>query len=89
MKERGPPLIQPSKAKALQWRICRQPTLLCHLPRTPQVLSMDPLGAEPEISAKVSSPGVGSPGKTKATPGRNGHQALRKGILLPKLLICD
>lgn len=54
-----------------------------------QMLTTDPLGTEPAISAKVSSPRVGSPGETKAAPGRNGHQALRKGILLPKLLICD
>jgi hypothetical protein len=54
-----------------------------------QVLSVDPSGTESEISAKVSSPGVGRPGETKAAPGRNGHQALRKAILLPELLICD
>lgn len=53
------------------------------------MLSMDALGTEPAIAAKVSSPGVGSPGETKAAPGGDGHQALRKGILLPKLLICD
>lgn len=55
----------------------------------PQMLSTDALGTEPAIAAKVSSPGVDSPGETKAAPGRDGHQALRKGILLPKLLICD
>lgn len=55
----------------------------------PQMLSTNALGTEPAIAAKVSCPGVGSPGETKAAPGGDGHQALRKGILLPKLLICD